>query len=241
MSRFKLMLLCALAVMAVGGVASTSASAQRAIAVCWRGSPPGEKFDNKECNSHNQVIQEWGWWRLEEGRKVKVIGSSGVSKLQSELDGVALTIECKKDKFSGTLDEVDKNSGTVITYEECALTGGFATKCEVSSTLTTDNLKGELTSGTRIENTFEPEGSAFIEIEIKAKSGKTCAIAATYPIKGSQTCEIDKDNAEAEEGKEEHEIICKTSGSNLKLGPESATYEGSATVKPEGGEYWKVE
>lgn len=279
MSRFKLVLVCALAVMAVGGAASASSASARQFIGClkvisgtggyedpvctkpggtkeyvraivganqhWWGCfmvPAGKgKFSEPTCEVPGPPEE----WELEDTQvPAKVTGTSkakAVSVLKSELDGVPISIVCQKNKVAGTLEVEGKSSSTKITYEECAIEGSWAKKCEVPSTISTNSLKDQLSSSGRIEDTFEPEGTNFVEIEIKAISGKTCSIATTYPIKGSQTCEIDKSNTEAETLKEEHETICKTSGSNLKLGPESATYEGTDVVKLESGGYWAVE
>lgn len=281
MSRFRLVLLSMLAVMALGAVASaSSASAHQYIGclkvvagtggykdsickeaggtkeyaravvganqhwwACFMVAAGKGKFSEPTCTTPGSPEE----WELEDTQvPAKVAGASkaeSVSKLKSELDGVAITIACNKNKVAGDLETEGKSSNTKITYEGCAIEGSWAKKCEVPGTIPTNSLKDHLSSSGRIEDTFEPEaaGGNFVEIEIKAIPGKTCSIATTYPITGSQTCEVDTSNTNAETFKEEHETICKTSGSDLKLGPEPATYEGSDVVKLEGGGYWAVE
>ena len=39
---------------------------------------------------------------------------------------------------------------------------------------------------------------------------------------GSQICEVDKSNTEAEKEAEKHKLICKPSGSSLKIGTNRA-------------------
>jgi hypothetical protein len=174
-------------------------------------------------------------------------GVIGASKLKGEVAGAKLTVECAKGKSTtGKLIEKGASKENILTYEECKVVGTLATKCEVKSTLVTNDLKGSQTQSGRTEDTFEPEaaGGPFIEIELKAIPGKTCTPAATYKVTGSQTCEVDTSNAVAKETKSEHELICKP-GSNLKLGGNPAEYEGTVKnkleVTPTGGSPEAVE
>ncbi len=241
MSRIRLIMLSLLAVLAVGAVASASASAAALVYTC--GKPGGFtwKFETEtKCFQGVALSPADGpWERLDLPSGTLVLGLGGLSILTSKLDSVTITIHCLHVDLHGKLEANGLISGLVLTYLQCTITGKWEAKCEVAATLSTNKLMGTASVSGRQETTFEPEGSTFIEIVIKAKGEETCAIASTYPIKGSQTCSIDKTEKEAEEGKTEHEIICTTSGSKLKLGPEAATYEGSAAVKMEG-KTWAV-
>ena len=172
---------------------------------------------------------------------VKAEGISGPSKLSATVGGLTLTIECKKDFATGTLESAGKSSKAVIKYEECGIAGAWATKCEVAKTLTTGKLKDALSVvATRIVDTFEPEATNFIEIVVKRRTGQTCSIETTYPITGSQQCEVDKHTAEAESGKQSHELICTNSGSNLKLGANAAKYQGTVKVFLATRDDWRM-
>jgi hypothetical protein len=242
-NRIRVLLVSLLAVFAVSAVASASASAHQYMRCTEKPLGLGPKWDNDVCNTMTKPPAERRWEIVSVANGTKVEGTSGESILKSELDFVKLTIKCSKDTFSGDLDESGKSSHTVITYEGCALANPAGETCEVNATLPTNELKDELVtgSGSRLEDKFESEGTHFIEIEIKQKSGKTCTPKGTYPITGSQTCEVDKTNAEAETLAADHKIICSTTGSKLKLGPEKATYEGTATVGLQGGGNWAAE
>jgi|SRR5271166_461666 len=244
MSRIRLVLLSMLAVLALGAAASASASAQRFFGpTCSKedaGSEPPVKYDTIACNSKTKPLPEREFQFKEIASGTKVKGTSTVSTLSATISGSTLTIECETDKFKGTLGTKGASSGTTIEYKKCKVTGAFASTCTVPGTLTTNTLKDQLSSSGRIEDTFEPEttGGTFIEIPV---TGGSCSIEHTYPIKGKQTCEVDSTNAEAETLAATHKLICKTSGSALKLGSNAATYEGNATIELEGGGNWATE
>ena len=177
-NQVKHLLVAMVAVFAVGAVGASAASAHRFVnskCVPWTSAAIAWETKTK-CENQNPLggdpVKNW---ELEGIAGTKVEGTSGVSKLSATLSGVTLTIECKKDKLSGTLGTGGKSSNTKITYEECAITGGWSTKCEVATTLITSKLKDSLSASGRIEDTFEPEPPAtvFIEIVVKARSGKT--------------------------------------------------------------------
>ena len=238
MSRLRLILLSVLAVFAVAGVASASASAVE-FQIC-KEAGAGHKYESEyQCEQEELGAGNWEWVGITEA--VKAEGISGPSLLSATVGGAKLMIECKKDSFAGTLESAGKSSKAVIKYEECAITGSWATKCEVETTLTTGELKDALSVvATRIVDTFEPEATNFISIVVKKRTGQTCSIETTYPITGSQQCEVDKHTAEAESGKLGHELICKTTGSNLKLGANVATYRGTALIWLMNRHYWRM-
>ncbi len=172
---------------------------------------------------------------IEEGPKEvkngeKITGTSGVSELASTIDKVAITIVCKKDKFEGTLETGGKTKAT-ITYEECSLTG--LSGCKVPNIIAKVNDKLIENAGKEIEDEFEQEGTEpFATIEIE-----TCTLKGKYKVTGTQKCALPK-------GKEFlvlHEIACATSGSNLKLASEKATYKGTASVEMASKNKWAVE
>jgi len=173
----------------------------------------------------------------------KVKGTSGVSKLSATALGVPITIECKQDKIAGELGSGGSSTNTVITYEKCVLGGAAEEDCKVEKTLTTNKLKDQLTSSGRIEDTFEPEtGTKFITIAISHTTGHECSIEGSYPITGSQKCEVDTSNSVAETLQAAHEVICDTSGSSLKLGGNAATYQGTAKINLDSpGGNWATE
>ena len=242
MSRLRLLLLSVLAAFAVAGVASASASAVE-FQVCANAGAGHKYATELECELETPGVGEWGWVGIAPAATVAGEGISGPSTLSVKIGGVTLTIQCKKDKFTGKLESAGKSSKAVIKYEECAITGAWGTKCEVETTLTTGELKDALSVvGGRIVDTFEPEPpeTHFIELVVKKRTGQTCSLESTYPVTGKQECGVDKNNAEAESGKQTHELICKKAGSKLELGGKNAEYEGTASVFLATRHYWRM-
>jgi hypothetical protein len=163
---------------------------------------------------------------------------------------VTSEVECKSGKASGSIK--GGASGTVgkskviDTFEECKLLR--PTNCKLTSAnenkIETAELKGELgLTGTRIEDKLTPE-SAFVAISIEGKES-SCGIAEvgkpkTFEISGSQLCEIDAANTEAETEAITHKIICKVSGGSLTLGSNPAEMTSEATIKLVSGKKWSI-
>ena len=234
------MLLSLLTVLAVGAVASASASAAALVFTC--GQPGGStwKFETQaKCYAGTPVISNGTWERLDLPSGTLVTGLGGLSVLATKLSSVTLSIQCLDVHIDGRLDSAALLLGLILKSLDCAVTGQFGKKCEVAPTLTTNSLNGTPTSAGRQEITFQSESSTFIELTITTKAGQICSIANTYPITGTQKCALDKTEKEGEEGKTTHELICTTAGSKLELGTEPATYEGNATVEM-GGKTWAM-
>jgi hypothetical protein len=178
----------------------------------------------------------------------EVQGTDGVSMLKATVAGVASEIECKSGKSTGLIK--DGASGTVgkstmnNTLEECKLLK--PTNCKLASTkIKTAELNGALTwTGTRIEDKLAPPESGFAIIGIEGKE-ESCVIAEvgrpkSFEVVGSQVCEIDKANAEAEAEALTHQIICKISGGSLKIGGSAAEMTSAGTIKLISGKKWSI-
>jgi hypothetical protein len=181
----------------------------------------------------------------------EVEGTGGISILKATVSSTAAEVECQKSKSSGFIEggaagAVGK-SKTTITFEVCKLL--TPTNCKLTSAeetkIKTTELLGVLTltgAGKRIEDKLEPEsGAGFAGISIEGKEPKepTCAIAEvgkpkTFNVTGSQRCEVDSNNAEAETETEKHKITCKTTGGSLKLGGNKAEITDESTVELSG-------
>jgi hypothetical protein len=176
-------------------------------------------------------------------------GTSGVSMLKATVAGVTSEVECKKGKSSGAIE--DGASGTagkstvVNTLEECKLLK--PTNCKLASTkIKTAELNGELTwTGTRIEDKLAPPESGFAIIGIEGKES-SCGIAEvgkpkSFEVIGSQICEIDKANTEAETEATTHKLVCKASGVNLRIGENKAEMTSEpTTIKLVSGKKWSI-
>jgi hypothetical protein len=236
MSRTRLILLGLLAALAAGVVASASAepppptscmTVTSAPAYCVAGAPltsgATEKFDATNV---------------------------GEATLKATVSMVKTEIKCEAGKSKGTIEggaagAVGKSTMT-DTFEKCKMI--TPANCKLTSAgekeIKTTMLKGELVlTGGRVEDELEPKEGAFAAISIEGKES-TCVIAevgkpATYNVTGSQLCEIDSSNTEAEAEAATHKIICKDSGSSLKVGGK-AEIASEATVKLISGKDWSV-
>jgi hypothetical protein len=168
-----------------------------------------------------------------EGEAVKtaksVEGTSGVSKLATEIGSTKITIACNKDKASGAIEAEGKSSVT-ITFEECRVEG--ASGCTVANT-TGKSLGRLIEKGGNIEDELYEEGAGpFATVKITG-----CALNGTFQVKGTQICELPG----GPEVLITHEVACKSAGSNLKFGTKAATLESTEKVKLDSGEVWGIE
>lgn len=235
MSRSRLILLSLLAAFVVGAVATASAT------------EPPKKCGGKVMTTPNYCV---GGVQLENSKgesiSEKIEGPDGESVLKTTVGNVNTEIKCTKGKSTGTIE--NGTSGTVgkskakITLETCKLLKPANCKLTAAeeSAIKTTELKGALAlTGGRIEDKLEPkEGAAFASISIEGEN-VSCVIAEpgkpeTYAVTGSQLCEVDSSNTEAETETEKHKLICKFSGSSLKIGENKAEMSSEATVALSG-------
>jgi hypothetical protein len=263
--RIRVLLGCVLAAFAISAVAAGSASAAHGWWACkekaGEGIEPPVKYDNHLCNSKEKPLKErkWEWKPVEAAEVFKIEGTSGVSKLESEVAGVKILIECKKDTFKGEIEKEGKNKGEV-TFSECSLFE--VTKyikvplavCTVpnivfkfTTQLVTGQGAGPATWGPEDEfNSTEAE-ETFVTIKIE---GASCALKGSYKAKQAeveikpaaqkfkgQVCAM----PEAGVGKLEHEIVCTSSGSHITFGGKPAYFTSTDTVKLENGWWWGAE
>jgi hypothetical protein len=176
--------------------------------------------------------------------------NSGASILKGTIASVTSEVKCEKGKVTGTIEggvagTVGKSKVT-MTFEECKLV--TPTNCELTTkTIGTSELKDELEltgSGKRIEDKFETkEGNNFASIGIEGKES-SCVIAHVaeekkFPVSGTQVCEVDTGNTEAETEAAAHKMKCTASG-GLKIGTNPADMTSEATVKLKSGKKWSV-
>jgi hypothetical protein len=178
--------------------------------------------------------------------------NSGASILKGTVGTVASEVKCEKGKLTGTIEGVAAGtlgkSTATMTFEECKLV--TPTNCELSAgskTIETTELKDELEltgSGKRIEDKFEPKtGTTFASIGIEGKES-SCVIAHVaeekgFPVSGSQVCEIDTNNAEAETEATTHKMKC-TNPAGLKIGGNKAEMTSEVSIKLKSGKKWSI-
>jgi hypothetical protein len=176
--------------------------------------------------------------------------NSSASILKGTIGMVTSEVKCEKGKLTGTIEggaagNVGKSTAT-MTFEECKLV--TPTNCELTTkTIGTSELKDELEltgSGTRIEDRFEPKtGTTFASIGFEGKES-SCVIAHVgeeikFAVSGSQVCEIDTSNTEAETEATTHKMKC-TNPVGLKIGGNKAEMTSEVNVKLKSGKKWSV-
>jgi hypothetical protein len=160
MHRIRIMFVSLLAVLAVGAVASASASA--CTGLCLLQVSGKNKFGKVAISG-------------------KAIALSG-----GELEGDGIRVTCSTLKIEG--GEVEegspaKGSATAAVFTGCAETTD-PTDCELSSTeIRSLKITGEATSGAEFE--IKETGGLLTIIQITNKSGNTCLIKGKYRITGT--------------------------------------------------------
>jgi len=234
MSRSRLISLSLLAAFVVGAVATASAS-----------EPP------KKCGGKVNTVPAYcvAGLQLENAKgepaSEKVEGTSGEAIFAATIASVTSEVKCEKGKSKGTIE--DGISGTIgksavtMTFEKCKLVK--PANCKLTEAdekeIKTSSLAGELilTAG-RVEDKLEPKSGSFAVIGIEGENS-SCVIThvgeeEVVSVTGSQRCEVDKSNTEAEKETEKHKLICKTSGSDLNVGSNGAEMADEGTVALSG-------
>lgn len=210
MSRFRLVLLSLFAAFVLSSAGSGSASASCGGGTGW-----------VYCNSVGKEIGS---------PPAEILGKSGIGVLEAKIGGAAVRAECKHGILKGQLELLGKRKGFGLGFE-CKVVEPAG--CLMNETLE-GNAEGQLIGpmGTpREEFTGSGAEERFATVTIAA-----CAIAGTYSVTGKQICELPK----AEESLVEHEIVCKKSGSKLKVGLEPVTMSSTAKATLTSGEAWLV-
>jgi hypothetical protein len=166
----------------------------------------------------------------------KLEGNSGTVTLKGEVGGAPTHITCTKDNFAAQPKEEGESAEDTITLSSCTVSE--PSKCIVTESITAVVTgRVEESGGKLIDKlTGNGENKKWVEITYKNKGSENCPLKnKTFALNGTQTCEFD---ANIRVYEEKHELICKTSGSELTLGARSATYEDTTTIAPEEGETW---
>jgi hypothetical protein len=173
----------------------------------------------------------------------KVEASILLSTLKSKVAGAENVIDCTGGSSKGTGESATLLGSNPITYTGC--TSVKPTKCVVANkggtegTIETKALMAKLLSLTETEFSPEAVGGAFVEIEYKNKGTETCSLKGeVLAVTGTQKCVWE---GAVQTPTTDKLLGCKTSGSNLKLGTQTATYEGINHVHLEGTPFWKIQ
>ena len=188
-------------------------------------------YENSACSksggSKSWEIKDTTW-------PSKLEGSSGTVVLKSKLAGANAEISCTKGKFEAQPEEEGESAEGKIELSSCTV--NKPGKCTVKQPIVAQ-FTGQLEEGSgKLVDKLTGSGTGETFAKMTFEGGTGCSVNGdTVPLTGTQTFEWD---ANIGTYQEKHELIGTTSGSKLKLGPESATYEGTTTITAAGGVPW---
>ncbi len=226
MSRIKLVLFSALAVVAVSALASASASAA---------------VENKYFVEKTAVAGA-----------TNIVGTVGEAQLQSTIAGVKMMIVCTENSLAGgQINAAGKSKGE-IKFKKCKI---FEIKNGVKTSLASCTVKEPiefkfedelLTSpGGIVDDRFRPEGGGNVFVTIKIE-GSLCALKGTYEVKGqgaggTEPWYLADLGDEGEIEKALHELIFGSCGSHIVFGTEPASFTNRTSLELESHKGWYVD
>jgi hypothetical protein len=215
MSRMKVVLLSLVTMLAVSGLASSSALA---------------KTENKYFEAGGTAISA----------ETAITGTVGIADLASELAGAKILIECTENTFKGTVGKEGTSKGS-IKYGGCKLFEINKGKKESETTCTVSipefKFVDQLIEGTKggvVEDEFKPETPpVFVEITIGV-----CTLKGTFKTEGTYTAQTSQ---EGEVAKKEGELRFDSTGSNVTFNKSKAAYFDTLKKLELGGKEWYVD
>jgi len=201
-SMFRSVLVALMAVLALGAVAAASASAHEFI------------VEGKTVAAGEQVAAE---------------GTGGVVKIEKQVSGKTVTVECKNSRSKNHLEKEGKTNGEV-TFEKCAVVGLSGCRVPNWKLRFSDQL---VLFEAALADEFKPEPG---QTELGVMEIEVCALKGTYAVTGTFTCALPGVGVE----RVEHEMICEPKGSSLKIGGDSASIAGSEKIHLESGKQWSA-
>jgi len=221
-SRFKVILICMIAVLAAGALACGSASA----------------LSNSYFEQPSKAL----------GNE-KMATSVGVAQLQSEISGVKILIECAENSAEGEIEAAGKSKGS-IKIKKCSLSSisegkktNLAASCPIKEPLEFKVL-GQLITQTKagvVAAEIKPaEGKIFVE---QAIGGAACVITggaeSKFKAEGTYVASL---GDQAEEDATEHEAVTTEAGSSLTFGGKPAAVTTTLSkIKRTNGKEWYVD
>jgi hypothetical protein len=200
MRKIETMFVCLLAVLAVGAVASASASA--CTGLCLLQVSGKNKFGKA------------------------TVSNKAISLTGAEFTGDGTRITCPTLKIEGGEAEEGspaKGSATSAVFTGCKETVEES-ECELSSPeIATLKITGEAISGSEFE--IKETGGLFTLIKINSKSGGTCLAKGKYKVTGAAKITLSEPTTE----KKNHTVTL-SAGSTLSINGNSASITGSGLL-----------
>lgn len=175
---------------------------------------------------------------LETGATEQIAESTTVTEtfsIKSAPAGISIKLECKKMTLPNSLIKGERTRvDSPFVMENCTFTGPAA--CSAGSTLKLESLTSTLegTAGA-FKLKFAPtSGSTVMTINI---TGASCALAGSFPIKGTMSC-----NYPGVETEQKNHLLefSLTSGTELTHGSDKVTLTGKDEFWLTSNKNWKV-
>jgi hypothetical protein len=217
MSRFRLILLGLLAVFAVGAVSVGSASADSCNG--------GTHLVFCKSPGNSSLVGE------------TVLGTGGLALLGSIIGGAEARFHCPSFDATGTLGELGAGKGLLL-FLNCKEEKPAGCKLSAANEKEIDaNFKAQQQTTGLALDTGSGAGEEFTSLTVESKPGETCATNGALKVTGSQMVETSTTAAVNQT------VTAKKAESFLKLGAESASFNGVALVHLGGanlGSAWLV-
>ncbi len=233
MSKVKLMLLSVFAVLAMGAVASSSASATVFhFDVCEEVSATaGTNYSSlATCvASGTPTGGKWTKYKIPTGTSLKVDSKTGTEKFVLKTKALTLTvkIECTNETDRGTAENPAGGGAgkdkEVIEFTGCTVPEPAGLGCKVEEPIIAKANTELVEFSGKAADEFKPEGANFTSITFKGCS--TTELNKTFTVQGTDTGIALNATSELE---------FTVASSNLTFGGEPATLKGKASVLMEG-------
>ena len=229
MSRIKLMLLGVCSVLAMGAVASTSASATVLhFDVCEEVATSSSNYASLTACVTSGARAGGIWTKYKLANVLKVV-STGTEKFVLKSTALTLTvkIECSTEKDSGTAENPSGGGAgrdtDTIEFTGCTVPEPTGLGCKVKEPIIAEAITELTEFSTKAADEFKPKNANFTEITLEKCSNTE--LNKTFPVKGTDT-------GIAVNGSSELEFTNESS--NLTFGTEPAKLKGKSQVLMEG-------
>jgi hypothetical protein len=231
MSRLRLVLLSLFAVLAVGAVASASASALHWY-YCQNLANGASLYENPLCTKDS--AGHTGNWELKKlTGLLSITSQGGVQKLRVEVVTIPIEIECKKVDNNGWIENPAGGGNGIglvlVLYLACTVPKPAGGKCEITGGSIHAYANIELsTIGTTSVALFTPDPAGTPFVEIPFEKCTNSGLNKKFKVEGEAVGLVE--NATSE-------VIFDAKGVNnkLKFGGEIAEYEGRDLILTDGG------
>jgi hypothetical protein len=198
---------------------------------CLKVTSGSGSFKNSACTEAGGADD----WELEWGTgPYKLEGQLGTTVLKGHAATITTQITCKGSFEAQPAAEGETSQGK-IEYSSCTVNKPSGCVIKEPIVASYNGLLEE--SGGKLEDKLTGSGASEKLGEIAYGEGCGSLKGKEFALSGAQVCPFASGIGTFEE---KHELVCETSGSKLKIGTESATYEGKVTITAPSDEAWSA-